>query len=282
MPWQLLVLISVLLFSVNGLFHRALMKDDRADPFAQTIVFYGLVGIFAFIISLSRGGFYYHISLNQLPFFLLLTVFATAAPVLVFEAIKSIEASENSILLSSQRLWIVIGAFIFLHEAFSIQKVIGTLVIIFGISITQWQKRLVINRGVLLALLAALFYAVGEIISFYILRDFDAASFTVYASLLPVVTLIFIKPNTIPKLTFYLKPKYAFNIAVVSVNDTLATLFLFFAYQTGRNAAQIAPIMATQTIVTVLLAIVILKERNNMSNKIIGAMTVVAGLILVL
>lgn len=258
------------------------MKDEKSDPLAQTVVFYGFVGIFALLISLFRGGFHYRISLTQLPFFLLLTIFATIAPILVFKALKTIEASENSILLSSQRLWLVLGAFIFLHETFSLPRVIGTLIIILGIFIAQQQKRFVINQGVIFALLAALFYAVGEIISFYILSNFDTASFTVYVSLLPVITILIIKPNTLQKLAFYFQPKYALNILAVSLNDTLATLFLFFAYQAGRNAAQIAPIMATQTIITVLLAILILKERHNLLNKIIGAITAVAGLILIL
>ncbi len=127
MSWQLLVGISVLLFSFNGLFHRVLMKDLKSDPYAQTVAFYGLVGVFAFIIAVFRGGFHYQISIEQLPYFILLTVFATIAPVLAFKALKLIEASENSILLSSQRLWIVIGAFIFLAEGFSINKLIGSL-----------------------------------------------------------------------------------------------------------------------------------------------------------
>lgn len=282
MTWQLLVGISVLLFSANGLFHRVLMKDDKSDEYAQTIAFYGLGGIFAFIVSLFRGGFHYQISPEQIPYFLLLTIFATAAPVLAFKSLKQIEASESSILLSSIRLWVVFGAFVFLQELFSIQKVIGTIIILVGICIAQWQKqKLVFNLGVVYALLAAFFYAAAEIVAFYILRDFDAPSFSVYGSLLPVIALLIIKPKSVKKLAFYLKPRYALNISVVSINDTLATIFLYLAYQIGKNASQIAPIMATQTIVSVLLAVIILKENKNILNKIVGAMVVVAGMMFV-
>jgi uncharacterized membrane protein len=283
MTWQFFVILSVILFSLNGLFHRVLMRDTDSDPYAQTIAFYGLVGVFAFTIAIIRGGFHYSVSLQQVPFFIAMTIFATAAPVFGFKAIKLIQASENSILLSSQRLWILLGAFFFLREAFSISKLLGTLFILVGIAIAQWKKqKFVMNEGVLFSLLAALSYAIAEIISYYILRDFEAASFTVFVSLLPVLALLIIKPKTIQKLRFYLRPKYAINIALVSLNDTLATLFLFFAYQTGRNASQIAPIMATQTIISVLLAIIFLKERNNMVKKIVGAVMVVIGVILVL
>lgn len=258
------------------------MKDEKSDPYAQTVAFYGLGGIFSFIISVLHGGFHYQMSLNQLPFFLLLTVFATIPPILVFKAIKVIESSESSILLSSSRLWIVIGAFIFLQETFSVQKIIGTIVILLGITIAQYRKkRFVINQGVVLLLLAALSYAIADIISFNILRNFDAISFNVYLALFTVIPLMIIKPHAIQKLSFYLKPKYAFNIITVTICDTTASLLLYFAYQTGHNASQIAPIMATQTMLSVILAILILKETNHLANKIIGAVIVVGGLLLV-
>lgn len=283
MSWQILIFVSVLLFSINSLFHRVLMKDEKSDPYAQTIAFYGLGGIFAFIISLFRGGFHYQISINQIPFFLLLAVFATLAPVFAFKALKLIEASENSILLSSQKLWIVILAFIFLQEPFSFKKLIGTIAILLGITVSQWRKqKMAINIGIVFVLFATVCYAVGDITAFYILRNFDAVSFTVYLCIIPVITLLLLKPDTFQKLKFYIRPKYGLNVITASINDTIATLCVYFAYQVGRNASQIAPITATQTIISVLLAIIILKERENIINKILGALVVVVGVILVL
>jgi uncharacterized membrane protein len=47
-----------------------------------------------------------------------------------------------------------------------------------------------------------------------------------------------------------------------------------------RNASQIAPITASETILTVLLAILLLKERRNMVQKISDAVIVVMGVLL--
>jgi uncharacterized membrane protein len=177
----------------------------------------------------------------------------------------------------------VFGAFISLQESFSIKKIIGALIIIIGITIAQWKRqKLEFNKGTIFALLAALFYSLAEIVCFYILRDFDATSFSVYSALLPVLTLLILFPKSIKKLSFYFKPSRALNISIVSINDTLATIFLFVAYQLGRNASQIGPLMATQTIVSVILAIIFLRERDNILNKIIGACLVVAGVIFVI
>ena len=283
MPWQLLVGISVLLFSFNNLFHRTLMKDEASDPYAQFVMFYGLGGLLSFIIALFRGGFHYQLTLSQLPFFLLLTIFATAAPILVFKAAKIIEASESTILLSSYRLWLVIGAFLFLGEAFSWKKLFSTIIVLTGIAIAQWKKnKFVINHGVIYLLSAALCYAIADVVSFTILKNFEAVSFNVYLGIFTVIPLLLIRPKTLKKLSFYLKPKYAISIMVVTVEDTTATILIYFAYQMARNASQISPIMATQTILSVILAALILKERDNIVNKLIGAAIVVIGVILVL
>jgi len=259
------------------------MKDDKSDPYAQTLVFYGLGGIIALIIAITRGGFQYQISSDQLPYFIVMAIFCTLAPILAFNSYKVIEASEATILFSSQRLWMVFGSFLILHEVFSLQKVIGTLVILFGIAIAICRKqKFVINQGLIYALLAAFSYAVADIASFFILRDFDVPSLSVYICFIPVVVLLLLKPNTLSKLSFYQKPKYAAAISIVSLNDTLASLAVYFAYQVGRNAAQISPLMATQIILGVILAIIILKEHDHLINKIAGALVVVLGVLLIL
>src|SRR5512147_2670206 len=181
MSWLLLTLLGILVFSPKSLLYRVLMKDEQSDPYAQSVVFFGLGGTFALLFSLLHGGFQYRIPSGQLFWFLPLTVFATVGPVLLFKAYQRIEASEVPILQTSQNLWAVLGAFLFLREPFSVSKILGTLVVILGIVITLWRgKRLQVNEGAALVILATLFYAAMDLVSFYIARDFDAISLIVY------------------------------------------------------------------------------------------------------
>lgn len=259
------------------------MKDEESDPYAQTVAFYGLAGFFALIFAIVHGGFQYHLSQNQLLLFIPLAITATIGPVLLFKALKSIDSSESTILFSSENLWIVLGAFIILKEPFSINKILGTLIIILGIAIAFWkQKKFQLNISALLVVSASFFYAGANLISYFLARDFDALSLIVYVCFLPVFTLLLIKPALIKKLAYYFKPKYRIYITVSALNDTLGTLCTYYAYQIGRNAAQISPLMGTITIISVLLAVILLKERSNITNKILGAITVAVGVILVL
>jgi drug/metabolite transporter (DMT)-like permease len=259
------------------------MKDDESDPYAQSVVFFGLGGTFALLFSLFSGRFQYQITSSQLLWFLPLTVCATVGPILLFKAYQRIEASEISILQSSQKLWAVLGAFFLLREPFSVSKTLGTLVIIVGIAITLWRRtRFQVNVGVALVLVATLFYAGMDLVSYYIVRDFDAISFIVYVCYLPVITLLILRPQTVKKISYYFKPKYALGVSVLALCDTVGTLCFFFAYQVGRNVAQIVPLAGLITINSVLLGIIFLKEYTNIPNKVIGALVTVVGAVLVL
>lgn len=283
MSWLALTFLGILVFSPKSLLYRVLMKDDESDPYAQSVVFFGLGGTFALFFSLIHGGFQYQITSDQLLWFLPLTACATVGPILLFKAYQRIEASEISILQSSQKLWAVLGAFLLLGEPFSMNKVLGTLVIIAGIAITFWRRRkFQVNEGVVLVLLATLFYAGMDLVSYYIIRDFDAISFIVYVCYLPVVTLLLLRPQTVKKISYYFKPKYALGVTVLALCDTVGTLCFFFAYQAGRNAAQIVPLAGLITINSVLLGIIFLKEYTNIPNKVIGALVTVIGAVLVL
>jgi drug/metabolite transporter (DMT)-like permease len=283
MSWWVLTLLGILVFSPKSLLYRVLMKDEESDPYAQSVVFFGLGGTFALLFALFYGGFQVQITSRHLLLFVPLTVCATVGPVLLFKAYQRIGASEIAVLQSSQKLWAVSGAFLFLQEPFSVKKALGTLVIVVGIAITRWRrKRFQVNEGVALVLGATLFYAAMDLVSYYILWDFDVLSLIVYVCYLPVVTLLLLRPKTVKGISYYFKPKYALGVSVLALCDTVGTLCFFCAYQVGRNASQIVPLGGLITINSVLLGIIFLREHTNIPNKVIGALLTVVGAVLVL
>jgi len=283
MSWQLLVGLSVLLYSINGLLHRTIMKDESSDAYAQAVTFTGLSSVFFLIVLSFRGGFQSSLSWNQLLLFLLAAFLSSGGMVFTFKGFKSIGASEHTVLLTSTQVWVILGAILFLRENLTITKLIGAVAILFGVVLAEWRKQtFILNKGVIYVLLAAFFFAASSIISFFIVRSFDVLSYMFYGSIFVTSILIIFKPKIFKKLLFYFKPKRALNIVTTSVSDSLANIFGFMAYQVGRNALQIGPIMATQTLLTVLLAIVILKERDHMPQKIIGSLATVIGTLLLL
>jgi drug/metabolite transporter (DMT)-like permease len=283
MNWLFLTILGVFLFSSNNLLHRILMKDGKSDPYAQVVVFYGLGGMIALLFAILHNGFQYWIIFDRPFLFIPLTITATAGPVFLFKSFQLIDASENAILQSSQKLWTVLGAFLFLGEYFSVNKILGTLITLIGIAIALWRKKkFQLNIGVAFVIIATFFYAGADLLSFFLVRNIDPLSLIVYVCFLPVITLLLLKPKTMKKIQFYFKPKYAVYVSILATSDTLGTLSIYYAYKAGRNASQIAPILGTVILISVLLAIIFLKERTNIKNKIIGSVVTLIGVLLVL
>lgn len=259
------------------------MKDDKSNPRAQTIIFLGLGGIIAIVIALVQGKL--QLSIPQAFFwnFILLILLSTPAYLLTYRAYQLIGASEVVLFLATGRLWNVVGAYFFLHEALTLQKVIGALIVLIGVTVALYdKKKFTFNKGVLLALLAAFLYGMNDINGFYILKKMTALNFLIYADLLPVFALLFIQPKVVTKLKYYWQKRMATKVILLSLCDTLGSLAFILSFQAGGKASVIGPLSATRVIFTVVLAAIILKERNNITKKIIGATIAVIGVILLL
>jgi drug/metabolite transporter (DMT)-like permease len=283
MSWQVYIVISIFLLSCNGLFHRSLLKDDNSSPQAQTIIFLGIGGVIAIIIAIVRGGLNLHFPIFLIWNFLLLAVMLTPAYLLKYKAFQLIGASEVVMFSVTARLWTVAGAFFVLHEVITLKMVVGAVIILAGVMITRYeQRKFTINKGVLLVLSSAFLFGIGEINGYFILRNYDSNNFLIYSELLPVIALLLIQPKSIKKVGYYFRKDRAIKLLLLCFCDALGNLALYQAYKVGNNAAVIGPLRAMSVIVTVILATVILKERNNVKNKFIGAAVSVAGVILLL
>ena len=144
------------------------------------------------------------------------------------------------------------------------------------------NKKLELNKGIFFVLLAALLMGLSDISGYYILQTLDASVYQIYFYLLPVFTLLLVQPSTIKKISYYFKLDRAIKVITLAIFDTLGMLALFFAYKAGGKASVIGPLSSTKVIVTVILAIIFLKERTNITRVLVGAAITVIGVVLLL
>lgn len=283
MSWQILIGTSVILGSINSLLHRGLLKNEDSDAHAQSVVFTFLVGIFSLIIIKVSGRHLSILSWEQLPIFITVALVSPLVFIYMFKGFELVDASEHSILLTSSKIWAILGAIFFLKETPTITKLIGVFLIVFGVILTEWKKeRFQLNKGALYVLLTAFFIAVAQTLAYFLLRNFDVLSFMVYNSLAVSILLFVFKPKIVRKFDFYFKFNHLINILISSFNDSLANILTFLAYQIGRNALQIGPLGAIQIPLTVILAIIFLGEREHLSQKVTGSLVALTGSVLLI
>lgn len=281
MNWLTLILISATSFSVTTLLQRALLKEEQSDPVAYGFVFQILVSFLLFIYTQINGiGLVLPPLTPFIPLLISMSLLYALANLSLFKAFQLVGASEVAVITASKSMWTVISAVFLLGERITTQTLFGTALVILGVMVISWkQKKLKLTKGHLLALLAAVFFGFGFTNDARLLNDFDVSSYMVLAFFLPSVTILMFRPKSIPKLKLFMSKDRLLKMLATSFFYGIASLTLGMAYQSGRNASQIAPISQSSTVLTVILAYLFLKEGDNMLNKIVGALLVFAGVV---
>lgn len=280
MSWQLLVGIGVLTSGVSVLLQRTLMKDDKSDPFAYSVVFQLLTGLLIGAVALLRG-FSAPDIMPLLPNLLLMTLLYGSGNVFMFTALKYIEASDFTIVFASRALWTIIAAVAFLKETFNMSQALGAILILTSIVIvTSRTKIFSLDKGHIYALLAAIAFGLAFANDAYILRGFDLPSYLFIAFVTPALVVWVFKPKATKQMKPLLQGKTPYKLILLATLYAASYITVFWAYQVGRNSAQIASLYETSIIVTVILGIVFLKERADLLKKLVGLVVSFVGVLL--
>ncbi|MDP1538554.1 MAG: DMT family transporter [bacterium] len=282
MGWQLLVLISVLSYSVSVLLQRVLLKNEKSDPVAYSVVFQLVVGLVVLVYALIRG-----FSLSNLypilPNLILMTFLYGVGNILIFNSLKIGEASEFTIVFATRVFWTIAAAILFLGEAFSLRQGMGTLLIIASVILVSWKdNRFKLGKGGLFGLSAALCFGLAFANDAFILRNFDVPSYLAISFIVPALVVWLFNPRATKNMLPLIEKSMLRKLMILAVLYAVSAITIFLAYQVGRNSAQIASLNQTATILTVLLAVVFLQEKSNLLKKTVGAAISVLGVILVL
>jgi bacterial/archaeal transporter family protein len=282
MNWLIYALISVVSLSVSNVLQRVLMKDDKSDAYAYSVVTQFFCAAITGLFAVWKG--FTLPPITQLPLnFLLMAALYGLGTVFIFKALKMIEASEVTIITTTRSIVTIISALIVLHETFNLSKIIGTTLIlgaVFFISKTK-STNLKFNKGVLWAFAMALCYGLAVTNDTFILRHMtNVYAYTSISFLLPGLFLLIINPGTVKKLGFLSQTRVLRNMFLMTLLYSTAAIAFFSALGAGANASQIGPINQSSVILTVLLAAIFLKERDVLWKKLLSTLLVFFGVIL--
>lgn len=282
MIWLFLVLISVLSYAVSTLFKRVFLKDDKSDVYTYTVVFQFLIAILVFIYTLFTGFNIPDIRLFSWNLLLMVALY-NIANLLFFKGLKSIEASETSILVSSSAIWVMVSASLFLRETVSIGRILGAFLIILGILIISLKNKLWrFKKGHIFILLSALFYGVAFTNDAFILNSMEAPTFSVLSFGLPAIALLLINPRCVKNVPYILNKNRFLKILGAALLHAIAAVTVYTAYRNGGDASQISPLSQTTTIFVVILSYFFLKEKDNIFRKILGSVISFLGVLMLI
>lgn len=281
--WIFFALTSVFTDSLSNLTRRILMKKDTSDPYVSAIVFQFLLAIFTWIFAWSRGLLFIFPKTSLWPNIVLSSVLYATGTLLNFKAYKKIGASEVTILGAFGSVASIIFAVFFLQESFGILKLVGTLFILISVIILYGGTTFKLNKGMWYAIGMACCFGVAIVNDTFVLKSYIAIPYVPIISFLPGLFLLIAKPQSIVGIRNIMKNKQVVSpLIILCIVYSIQAITYFLAIEKGAHASQIGPISKSAIIITVLLATIFLRERDNLLKKSLSTVLVMVGVLLLL
>jgi len=279
MHWLVFIIISVTAISVSALYQRLAMKEKSSDPVASSILFQIILTVCSFAVTVFTG--FRMPDIHLWPQLLSAAALYAAGTYFLFRAVQVVEASEMTILGGFGTLTTIIVSFLFLSERLTVIQLAGALLIISAVILVKYErKKPSFTRNTAYALLGSACYGIAVVFDGYILRTYDSFSYVPVMSLFPAVILMLIFPKTLPGIVKGARSINK-NLIIYSILYVFAAELFYIALDRGALVSQASTIMRASVIITVILAMVFLKERDNPWKKLFGAILTTAGILLI-
>ena len=132
----------------------------------------------------------------------------------------------------------------------------------------------------LFALLGTSCYGLALVFDGYNLKFYDAISYLPIISFLPGFMLLLSFPRHIPKLVNDIR-RINIHLVIYSLLYVTSAVTFFLPIQNGALVSQMTSVGRVSIILTVILAMIFLKERSHLAKKFVGALLATLGILLI-
>jgi len=279
MSWLILVLISATLSSFSTLLKRVLLKEEQSDPVAYGSAFQMVAGVLVLIYAIYKG-FVLPTSISLLPNLAFMSLAYAVGYIALFKGFQTLDAAEVDILFSSRIVWASLTAALFLQEHLTLQRVWGIALVVLGTAILSWRgRKWVLEKGYVLVIGAAILFGAALTNNAYLTKQLNVPTSVALGFILPAVTMLTLRPKSIVNLKVFIDKGRLFKLTAASAFLGAASVVLFLAYEMGGDVSRISPIHQTSVVLTVILGSVFLRERSHLLNKVLGALVVLIGVV---
>ena len=194
---------------------------------------------------------------------------------------SGIEASTFSVITQLSTVFMIVAGVLLFKEPFILNKFIGAILIVFSNVLIFFKKGSVkLNKYVLLGIFANICFSIALFLD---VNNSDKFNLPIYVALSLGVPAILI--SIFEKIKFSdIKVEYQNSnkkaIWLTAISWSLSILAQLRAYELGEVSI-VAPLCALSVILNVIVGYFFLKEKDNMLKKIIAALLIIIGIILI-
>lgn len=274
--WVIVYLISALVFAQS--FKKA--NRNMKDAGSLTILLEVFTALFAVLfIPLFKINFPSDINI-YLTLLVVVIIYAITDR-LNIEARYGLEPSTFSMLKQLSTVFLIILGIVFMHESASLLKIIGIVLIIFSNFLLTFEKgKIVINKYFVMSFISNFLFAVAMLINVGISDNFNLAIYTIITVSIPSLLIFIFECHSFIELKreFKLYDRKLFLLSAFTWAIMLISSVR--AYQLG-DIVLVAPLLALTSIMNAIYEVVINKDRKKFVLKVISAVLIVIGVLLI-
>lgn len=292
--WSIFAFLAVI-FSVSyGLISKGqLNNEEDHNPIAYASALFLCVSIFTAAVYVISGS---DLQADLAGFksseavLLLAANFSlySIAPSFYWRALKNLPVSEVSILYDLTALHILIFGVALGTESFNLSRLAGGLLIVsaailLGIA-TSRKVQFKVNRHFWMLIIATFLYALAAITDNVILtKDYFSPLFLQILGFgIPSILILILNPKAVAHLAKIYRPQ-TYKFIVLNALFFFGSVWAMYqAYDVGGPTSGVSFIGATETILTVTLAGILLKENEHIKLKVLCAVIAGIGVYLIL
>ncbi|MFH0772992.1 MAG: EamA family transporter, partial [bacterium] len=124
------------------------------------------------------------------------------------------------------------------------------------------------------------FYGVAVVNDVVIIRTYNPISFVPVMSFMPGIIIAIIFFKKLPQMKKLFRPKPFSHVAIYALFYGVGAVTFYQALDSGASVSQLSPISRASIIVTVILSALFLNERKDIKKKIMSAVLVSIGVLL--
>ncbi len=194
---------------------------------------------------------------------------------------SGIEASTFSVITQLSTVFMIVAGVLFFKEPFVLNKFIGAILIVISNVLIFFKKgNGKPNKYVLLGIFANICFTIALFLDVNNSDNFNLPVYVTATLGIPSILILIFERIKFKDLIEEYKKGNRKAIWITSISWSLSILFQLRAYQLGEVSI-VAPLCALSVILNVIVGYFFLKEKDNILKKIIAALLIILGIILI-
>lgn len=279
MNWIVFVILYLILVVIYNQFYKISTKK-LTKPGALTVLLQ-IIGALAVLLVSPLFEIKFPTDIKVYVFLGLALIFYSISDRLNTTVRAGIEASTFSMIKQLSTVFMIFAGLIFLKEPFVINKFIGAILIIASNILIFYKKgEGKPNKYIILGIIANICYTIALFLDVNISNNFNLPFYITISLGIPAILIAIIEKIKITDIKNEFINGNRKAICVTGITWSLSILVQLRAYQLGEVSV-VAALCALSVILNVIFGYFFQNEKENLTKKIIAALLIILGIILI-